>query len=323
MKDDVARARALIAAADNVIVIAHERPDGDAIGSLLALNLSLQQMGKGSVPVLADGLPRSFAFLPGAKQVTRKMPAAADLLVVVDCSDLERTGYEPGAFPRKPDINIDHHPTNTSFAQANLVYPQAASSTQVLYDLAPQLGLPIDLDVATNLLVGLVTDTIGFRTSSVTPAVLRTAADLLEQGAPLAEVYERSLNVRSFVAARYWGRGLSRLQMDGGVLWTSLTLADRRAVGYPGSDDADLVNLMTTIEGAQVVVIFVEQPGGKVKVSWRAREGLDVSRLASQFGGGGHVPAAGATLEGALEEVQARVLAATQALLETIKAGER
>jgi phosphoesterase RecJ-like protein len=139
-------------------------------------------------------------------------------------------------------------------------------------------------------------------------------AQLIELGAPLAEIYERALNRRSVIAARYWGRGLSRLEQEDGLVWTCLTLEDRQSVGYSGKDDADLINLLSTIDGAEVTVIFVEQPKGAVKVSWRSRAGLNIAPLAEAFGGGGHHQAAGAMIVGELEEVTKRVISATRGI---------
>lgn len=315
MRSEFQKAGELIRAAQEIALISHERPDGDAVGSLLALTVSLQLDGKRVTPVLADGVPGRFRFLPAAQAVQTRLPDSWDLLICVDSGDLERLGFEPSAFGTPPDLNIDHHPTNTNFARVNIVDPVAAATAEILYDLILSLEMPLDVDVATNLLAGIVNDTIGFRTTNVTPKVLRTAADLLGRGAPLAHIYERSLSQRSFVAARYWGSGLSNLERDGGLVWASLSLQDRQRAGYPGPDDADLVDLLTTIDGAQIVAILVEQPGEKTKVSWRSREGLDVSGLAASFGGGGHKPAAGAMVEGSLEDVKARVLDATRRLL--------
>ncbi|HLC04383.1 MAG TPA: bifunctional oligoribonuclease/PAP phosphatase NrnA [Anaerolineales bacterium] len=315
MRSEFQKAGELIRAAQEIALISHERPDGDAVGSLLALTVSLQLDGKRVTPVLADGVPGRFRFLPAAQAVQTRLPDSWDLLICVDSGDLERLGFEPSAFGTPPDLNIDHHPTNTNFARVNIVDPVAAATAEILYDLILSLEMPLDVDVASNLLAGIVNDTIGFRTTNVTPKVLRTAADLLGRGAPLAHIYERSLSQRSFVAARYWGSGLSNLERDGGLVWASLSLQDRQRAGYPGPDDADLVDLLTTIDGAQIVAILVEQPGEKTKVSWRSREGLDVSGLAASFGGGGHKPAAGAMVEGSLEDVKARVLDATRRLL--------
>ncbi|MCL4368620.1 MAG: DHHA1 domain-containing protein, partial [Actinobacteria bacterium] len=265
---------------------------------MLALTLGLGLTGKKVDSVLTDGVPARYRFLPGAPAVVHAVPATVDLLVAVDCSAIDRMGIQPDRLPLLPGINIDHHATNTRFAEANLVAAEAAATAEVIYDLAPVLGLPIDARVATNLLAGIVTDTIGFRTSNVTPGLMRKAVDLIERGAPLSEVYERGLNRHSFNAIRFWGRGLASLEQDGGIVWATLTQEDRRASAYPGNDDADLINLLGTIDGQQVALIFVEQPGGKTKVSWRCREGWNVARVAEAFGGGGHELAAGATLDG-------------------------
>ncbi|MCJ7567275.1 MAG: bifunctional oligoribonuclease/PAP phosphatase NrnA [Anaerolineales bacterium] len=308
----IERARAALNAAQRVVIISHERPDGDAVGSLLALTLSLERAGKIITPVLLEGVPSRFNFLPGADKVTSAIPSDCDVLILVDASDLQRTGFPVETLPRQPDINIDHHPTNTDFAKINIVNPKASATTEILYDVIPQLGLEIDIEVATNLMTGLITDTIGFRTDSVTPRSLEIASKLVSLGAPMAEIYSRTLNQRSFVSAQYWGKGLNRLERENGILWTSLTIEDRKAVGYTGSDDADLVNLLATIEGIQVVLIFIEQIGGKVKVSWRSRPGVNVAEIAFSFGGGGHEQAAGATIEGYMQEIQERVLTATR-----------
>jgi phosphoesterase RecJ-like protein len=235
--------------------------------------------------------------------------------VAVDCAELSRTGIPAPDLRRSAGINVDHHPTNTRFAHVNLIEPQAAATSQILYQLSPALGLPVDREVTTNYLAGLVSDTIGFRTPNVTPAVLRLAAEMQGQSGALAEVYEQLLDRRSFSAARYWGAGLARLERQGPVIWTQMTLEDRLAAGYSGNDDADLINVLRTVEGSELALIFIEQSGGQVKVSWRSRNGMDVSRLAQEFGGGGHEAAAGATVTGGLDDVVRRVVVAALAAL--------
>jgi phosphoesterase RecJ-like protein len=294
------------------LVVTHERPDGDAIGSCIGMALALKEADKGASALLGSGLPSRYDFLPGADLVTKFPASDSDLVIAVDCADARRMSVKLEDLPRAVAINIDHHPTNTRFAEANLLETGAASTTEMLFDFLPQWGFPISQGVATNLLVGILTDTIGFRTSSTTGKTLRIAADLIDMSLNMAELYDRVISRMSFVAANYWGAGLAKLRHEDGLVWTSLTLEDRQKIGYPGSDDADLVNLLMTIDEARVVALFVEQPGGTVKVSWRSQPDVDVSAVASAFGGGGHKPAAGAMIEGDLEEVQLTVLAATR-----------
>jgi phosphoesterase RecJ-like protein len=306
--------RQMIAGAQTIAVLSHERPDGDAIGSLLSVVSALQQAGKDVSAYLVGGLPGRYSFLPGANKVSDTLPTSADLWIFVDSSDVDRSGFPEGDLPATVDVQIDHHPTNTNFAKVNIVDDEAASTTQILFDLLPGLGFDLDTELATNLLVGLVTDTIGFRTHNVTPQVMEIAAELMRNGASLADIYEKTLNERRFVDVHYWGKGLNRIERSNGLVWTSLTLKDRLEVGYPGSDDADLVNILSSVQGTQIAVVFIEQSETSVKVSWRSTPGYDVSKTAFSFGGGGHKQAAGATIEGTLEEVQKRVLAATRAL---------
>jgi phosphoesterase RecJ-like protein len=307
--------------AQRILVVSHIRPDGDAIGSLLALGLSLQSHQKEVEMVLSDGVPANLRFLEGSAQIRHRPHGEFDLVCVVDCSDLQRTGNAVKYFS-SPDINIDHHVTNLNFAALNLVDTQAVATAEVLYTLILTTGLPLTSQVASALLTGLITDSLGFRTSNMTPKALRIAADLMEQGANLPELYRQSLINRSFEAARFWGSGLSRLEREEGLVWTTLTIADRTAAGYPGRDDADLVNILSSVNDADVAIIFVEQPNEQVKVSWRSQPGFDVSPLALSFGGGGHPAASGADVQGSVEEVQTKVLSATRQMLERVYANQ-
>jgi phosphoesterase RecJ-like protein len=235
-----------------------------------------------------------------------------DLIISVDCSDLKRVGEALDGYPT-PDIVIDHHITAEAFGTLNLVEPEAVATASVLFRHMHAWGLTITAPIAANLITGLVTDTLGFRTANTTPEVLRQAADLLEIGADMSTLYFRSLVRRTFPAAKYWGAGLTNLQRADGIIWTTLTIADRKTSGYTGNDDADLINIVSSIDEADIAIIFVEQSKSKTKVSWRGlKPHVDVSQIARQFNGGGHKAASGAELSGSLAEVQERVLAATR-----------
>lgn len=303
----------LIHHADSIVVASHIRPDGDAMGSLIGLGLALTDAGKKVQMVMADGVPLSYDHLPGKDQITRKIKDAYDLSIILDCADLARAG---GVFEdREIDICIDHHITNMNYARINLVDPEAVATAAILAEKLPEWNLKITQPVAEALLTGLVSDTIGFRTSNMTSQALRLAAILMDAGANLSALYHRALVQRSFESARYWGYGLQNLQKQGRMAWTTLSLDNRKEASYPGNDDADLNNILSTIEGCDVSVLFIEQKKKHVKVSWRAQPGFDVSKIALQFGGGGHPAAAGADIPGELEEVQNRVLEATRIML--------
>ncbi len=312
MKDLQRKIKGRIQAAQRVLVTSHVRPDGDAIGSSLALALALLDAGKDVQVVLSDGLPAGFKHLPGAELVQSKADGEFDLIISVDCSDLKRIGDALDGY-HAPDIIIDHHVTTDPFGTLNLVEPEAVATASVLTRHMAEWGLTITAPMAANLLTGLVTDTLGFRTANTTSEALRQAADLLDLGVDMSALYYRSLVRRTFVEAKYWGAGLSSLERADGIVWATLTLVDRKASGYNGKDDADLINFVSSIEDADIAIIFVEQNRKKTKISWRAlKPQIDVSQIARQFEGGGHKAASGAELIGSLDEVQERVLEATR-----------
>lgn len=309
--------RNLFAAAQRIAVISHIRPDGDAVGSMLGLGTALMEAGKDVQFVLADGVSAVYRFLVNADTVQKEIKGEIDLAVVLDCSDLERTGGVLNGF--QPGINIDHHKTNLNFAHVNLVEENAAATAQVLANHLPQWGLEISKGVAEALLTGILTDTIGFRTSNVSADTLHTAASLMEQGIDMPVIYHKVLIERTFEAVRLWGRGIDKLQRQDSILWGVLTAEDRKAASYPGKDDAELISILSSVRDADVAILFIEQDPQHVKVSWRARPGFDVSGAAMYFGGGGHAPAAGATIEGELDDVIRQVLDETKKIIDVKK----
>lgn len=316
MSEDITAAiKDRLRAAQKILITSHVRPDGDAVGSLLGLGLALQSAGKNVQMALADGVPSSFRYLEGSDRVRKKPDRDFDTFITVDCADFKRLG-KPFQNFGQPDINIDHHITNERFGAINLIEGQEVATAAILTNYLPAWGYEITRPIAAALLTGIITDTLGFRTSNITPEALRQAATLMETGVDLSELYMRGLVHRSFSSARYWGAGLSRLESSNGIVWTSLSLADRKTSGYDGNDDADLINMISAIKDHKVGLIFVEQHDNHVKISWRALEqGVDVSPVAQHFGGGGHAAAAGADISGTLSEIQPLVLKTTKTIL--------
>jgi phosphoesterase RecJ-like protein len=312
---DLDAARASLAAARSVLAITHVNPDGDAIGSLLGFGLAARAAGHAVVLACADPVPEMFRFLPSADEITSKPQGPFDLVAVLDVSDAPRMGSVGAALDRPPDILFDHHVTNPGFARLNFIDVAAASTAELVTELLPGLGLAMSEPVAHCLLTGLVSDTLGFRTSSTTPKSLALAQLLMQAGASLHQVYDNSLYKRSYTAVRLWAQGLATLEMKQRMVWARLTLQARQAASYQGLGDADLIDVLSSIRDADVALIFVERPDGKVKISWRAVPGINVAEVASQFGGGGHAAAAGAEVAGTVDEVQAKVLAATRLAL--------
>ena len=301
--------------AEKILITGHIRPDGDAVGSMLGLGIALLNVGKDVQMILPAGLPHAFSHLKGSELVQREVEGEIDIFISVDCAEFSRIHEDLQSFGY-PTINIDHHITNTNYAEINLVEADSVATASILTEHLPMWGLEITRPVAAALLTGLITDTLGFRTLNMNPKAFRQAATLMEVGINLPDLYYQALVSRSFKAARYWGAGLSTIERDEQMVWAVLSLKDRKAVGYHGNDDADLITVLSSVEKSPVALVFVEQSGGGVKVSWRARgEKWDVAKVAAKFGGGGHRAAAGATIEGTLDEIQPRVLSATREIL--------
>jgi len=300
--------------AKNIVIASHVRPDGDAIGSLLGLGLALKDAGKSVQMVLVDGVS-SYKHLEGSELVVREPKGEHDTFITVDCADFKRVGKAFENFGQ-PDINIDHHKTNEKFGKLNLIEEDEVATAAILTNYLPMWGYKITKPIAAALLTGIVTDTLGFRTSNTNPSALRLCAQLMETGVDMPDLYMRALVKKTFPAAKYWGVGLSSMEQKNGIVWATLTLEDRKRAGYGGNDDADLINLISAIDGNKIGMIFVEQSDNHVKISWRALEpGVDVSKVAKHFQGGGHAAAAGADIPGAMSEVQPLVLKATREML--------
>lgn len=300
--------------AERILLISHIRPDGDAVGSLLGFGLALKAVGKNVQLVLADGIPSTYKHLSGWELVRKQPVERYDLSIVLDCSDIYRAGEFYQGY-KNPDINIDHHKTNLFFAEINLVDQKAVATAEIIAQHLDEWDLPLEQEIADALLTGLITDSLGFRTGNMSPDALRTSARLLEASSSLSYLYNKALINRTYEATKLWGAGLSSLQREGPLVWTTITLRDRRNSRYPGNDDADIVNILSSIDDAKVSIVFVEQPYDKVKVSWRAEPDIDITPLALFFGGGGHPAAAGAEIPGDINSVRTQVLEKTQDLI--------
>jgi phosphoesterase RecJ-like protein len=308
-------ARRRIERATRVLLLTHLAPDGDAVGSTLGFGLALRAAGKEVMFVCADPIPDTFRFLPAFGEFAAAPRGAYDLVAALDAADRGRLGSPGESLTQPIDLVFDHHFTNPGFGEINLIDVAAASTAELVADLLAPLGLPLTRSAAECLLAGLITDTMGFRTSSTTAKTLALAQKLVEAGASLPEIYDLAFYKRSIYAVRLWAVGLANLKLEHRIVWTTISLADREAAHYHGQGDADLVNVLQSVREADVALILTERPEGKVKVSWRAVAGVNVAAIAADFGGGGHVAAAGAELTGTLADVEQIVITATKAAL--------
>lgn len=323
----------LIRRSTTILLICHVSPDGDAIGSLLGLGLGLHILGKTPTLACESTPPEKFRFLPGFESIVNKVESDRfDLVIALDSSDVSRLGnvYNATQLAGISLINIDHHVTNLEFGDIDLVDPTAASAAEVALMLLDHLGVSLAPDkttdslldasatdvrhaqqmqeLATCLLTGIVTDTLGFRTSNVTPRVMEAAMRLMKAGAPLSEITHYSFNQRPLADLNLLARGLSRMQAKDGLAWSEITLHDLGAFGNSGIGDVSLVGTMARTKEIHMAAVFTEIENNEVEIGFRADPGFDVARLALSLGGGGHPAASGCTIDGPLETAKARVL---------------
>jgi len=312
-------AKELISRAQRIFLIAHVDPDGDTIGSTLALAHTLRKMGKNCSLACADPIPKAFSFLPGVQEFGTPRIKNEDLIIAVDDSHPDRFGkaYEHVPSLDIPILNIDHHMTNPMFGTVNVVRTEAAATAEIVFDLLQDWGVPLDPLLATYLLTGLVTDTRCFSTSSTTARSLDVAAQLMRAEASLTEIIENVFERRELATLHLWGKILDQTKLDDQLVWSINTL-DMQNQCQAQSDDGDgIVNLLTTAREAKAAIVFKEREKGRIEISIRSRPGVDISPIAVHFGGGGHPQAAGSMLEGDLEQVIPQVLTKAKEVLDS------
>ncbi len=311
------QASQLIHSACRPLLICHVSPDGDAVGSLLGLGHGLRKLGLEPTLACPDPIPDRFSFIAGVKDVVKDVSTPFDLVIILDCSDLERVKHlaQIPAFNEAPLLNIDHHLTNLEFGNVNLVDSSASSTAEVVLELLDYLSVPLDAELATCLLTGIVTDTRGFRTSNVTAQVMEAALRLMKAGASLPYISQYALDSRPTTAILLWREALTTLQIQDSLIWATITQDMRRTADYMGNGDAGLVSFLVSASDADVAAVFVERNDERVEVGLRAVPGLDVAQVALQLGGGGHALAAGCNLAGSLAEAQAMVLPALRDMM--------
>jgi phosphoesterase RecJ-like protein len=303
----------MLRAHDRFLVVTHENPDGDALGSLLATTVALRQLGKDAEMYLSGSapLPREYAFMR-LEDVLRELPGDMDerVLVAVDCAKSDRMGPDQAPVDRaKLVVNIDHHHDNTRFGQVNLIVADASSTGEVLRDVFRELGVTIVPEIAEPLYIALVTDTGRFQYANTTPKSLRLAAELVEAGADVHEVFQQVYESVEFAKLKLLARALERARVfEGGrIVVSHLLRNDFAEVGAPEPYSEGIIDYLRAVEGSELAVLIREPPrddGPTRRISLRASvDELDVSAIARIFGGGGHRQAAGFQSDKSVDEI--------------------
>ena len=299
------------------LITTHTSPEGDALGSQLAFYMLLKKMGKFALMVNEDIVPDEYNFLPGANKIQRMRKSLAkfkfDCFVTLDCSDLKRCGKVSIFSINKPVINIDHHISNTRFADVNCVDAKASSAAEIVYGLYKQLRIPLNKDVASCLYVGILTDSGSFHYSNTTSLTHKIASYILRFGLDSAQIYKNIYQSIPFRDIQLLTRILPNLkvQFNGKVAWLELEKSLLKNAKISIDLTEQILSFARNIKDVEVVVLFKEnlKTKNEIRVNFRSQGKIDVNKIAGFFGGGGHKTASGATIKGSLDQVRKRVLA--------------
>lgn len=310
--------------ARRVLVVSHTAPDGDAIGSALGVAELIRAMGASAVVISRDPVPSSLAFLPGLDAILvqstmpRDWPQDYDLVVVLECPDLDRTGFAP-ELGRHPILSIDHHIPDAAYGQVDYLDPEAPAVGEMLVHVAAAAGIDLTPTMATCLYTALVTDTGDFRHSNATPRAFAAAARLVTAGAAPHEIAEGLWGHTPARVVRLTAAILSTLDLvaDGrlAIVWCDRAMLGR--VGAIAGDTENIIAIPRNIESVEVAILLKDFDPGTIRVSLRSRGRVDVQTVAAIFGGGGHRAASGCTLPGSLSQARDALLAVLTPAMET------
>jgi len=287
------------------VVTSHARPDGDAIGSSVAMAYALKHLGKDVRVVSRDAPPPPMMVFPGVPdiEVTEHVDDPGDAVIVMECGDLARTGVT--GLDRAFVINIDHHPGNQMFGHANWFDLSAAACGEMVFDLVRALGVPLTFEIATHVYVAILTDTGSFHYSNITPRTFDICRECIEAGVSAPDVARNIFDSNHLGRLKLFGAVLSGMQLDHtgriATVWVDKNLAQRCGGTY--EDTEGLINLPLTVKEILAAVFFKEIGAGDWRVSMRSKGTIDVNAIAKEFGGGGHKNASGCSAQGTLPEL--------------------
>lgn len=297
--------------AQNIVILTHESPDGDAIGSCMAAYLGLTQRGK-NTDVIVPEYSRIFEFLPGIENIKKESDIKEyDLAVALDCADLKRLEGKEYFENAKVKVVIDHHGSNTMYGDYNYVNPAAPACCEILAEIIEHFEIEMTKEVGTAILVGIITDTGGFKYDGVTAETFEFTADLLRIGVKVSNIYKKVLQTKTRTHFELNKLATSRMQFleEGKIAFTYITCEDEKNVNAEIGDHEGLVEIGRDIEGVEVSVFLREKENADgFKVSLRSKDYLNVSDVCFMFGGGGHPKAAGCFVTGTMEQIKDKVV---------------
>lgn len=309
MPDNYQEAKSFLNKANNILVISHRKPDSDTLGAAICMRIFLKKLGKEVTLACVNKPSNSFSFFPYINEYVDNFELKNyDRIVIVDSGASYMTEfhfkYENLFKSGIPILNIDHHASNDNFGTINIVKPEKASTTVILYEMLTQWGVEIDAEMASCLLTGIYGDTGSFMHSNTNKEVYAISADLMEKGAKIAEISKNLFRKNSLSTLKLWGKVLEKAYITSdNVVMSVIKQDDYETVGAHPENLSGVIDYLSMVPDTKFAVLINEDRKGNVKGSFRTRkEGVDLSRIAAVFGGGGHPKASGFSIPGKLEE---------------------
>jgi len=303
------------------IITAHINPEGDSLGSQLALCHLLEKMGKKAVMINDHKVPGVYQFLPKSNLIRSRLDKRLDydVAIVLDCPTLDRIGKVKDILDKgKIVLNIDHHISNEKFGKINWVDPKASSCGEMIYNLFKEADCEIDKDSAINLYVAILTDTGSFKYSNTTSKTHRIVGELLDCGLDVSKIQESIYERRSMGEIKLLSAALSNLQVEGAgriaYTWVTREMAKECGINIKGTEE--FINFPRSLDNAEIALFFREEKDGNIHVSFRSTSDADVNKIAAVFGGGGHTKASGCLIKGNMKEVREKVLSEVKKTIE-------
>lgn len=319
--EQILKIKEVLLKSQEVTIVSHFQPDGDTIGSQLALAMGLEQLGKKINLVNKDSIPKAYQYLAKWEEIKswENSTSPGGVIVCVDCATVERTGYDISNYMDENSvlINIDHHISNSSFGTLNWIDPKAAATAELIYDLLGLLQVKIDGNIANALYLGICTDTGSFLYENTTSTTHIVVADLINRGADINLLRNNYYENQSKEKIKLLSYGLNNLNFTANykIAWTIIDLKTFNSIGAKDEDAEGLINYLKSIADVEIAIVFRELASERIKASFRSKVKADVNKLAAIFGGGGHSRAAGCTMKGSLKEVVDNVIKETVKIL--------
>ena len=305
------------------VLSSHSRPDGDSIGSQLAMAYALRAMGKEATVVNADPPPPPIMAFPGVSdiRIASSVEGEFDAAIIMECGDLKRTGVS--GLERFLVINIDHHPGNSAYGQINWFDASAAACAEMVYEVVRALGVPLTREIATHVYLAILTDTGSFHYSSISPRTFDICRECMEAGVDPVLVARNVYDSNNMGRLKLFGAVLGAMQIDqaGRIAIVYVDHEMARLAGGTYEDTEGLVNLPLTVKEIEAVVFFKQEKGDEYRVSLRSKGDVDIGSIAKEYGGGGHKNAAGCTVSGPIEELQRAMVEKIEAAIDGRPAG--